>query len=283
MILSGHAGLREASVGLEVSERGPSSTPADRDLLLNVTVAIGGYQAADQVWIVDADFDRFLAELAELERTRRGRAALEAASPEDFRLSIDAVDAAGHIADVDPRLAQRQEEPTFASPGDAVVDEHLHGAPHEHPAGDGQGFPKARSKHASDVLRDGLTHAHQHDHGDAKSYPPRSQLLPSLAQCPLEGLLELGSYGLLDLTGRARPRQPDDDPDRPGAVAGALDQVIDEVRFESPFAKWRRIPVVEDPLDGREPNLEELFAVRDRESQLPIGGRSGRRTVRDRE
>lgn len=38
------------------------------------------------------------AGLAELDRTRRGRAALEAASPEDFRLSIEAVDAAGHIA-----------------------------------------------------------------------------------------------------------------------------------------------------------------------------------------
>jgi hypothetical protein len=98
MILRGHAGLREASVELEVSELGPSSTPADRDLLLNVTVAIGGYRAADQVWIVDAGFDRFLTELSELERTRRGRAALEAASPEDFRLSIEVVDAAGHIA-----------------------------------------------------------------------------------------------------------------------------------------------------------------------------------------
>src|SRR5512141_2910023 len=52
MILAGQAGTRRASVELDVAELGPPGTPGDDDLLLNVTVAVGGYQAADQVWIL---------------------------------------------------------------------------------------------------------------------------------------------------------------------------------------------------------------------------------------
>jgi len=98
MIIVGHAGGRTASVELDVSELGPPGTPADEDLLLNVTVTVGGYAAADQVWILKDQFDGFLDDLSELERARRGRAELEAASRDEFVMTIRSTDAAGHLA-----------------------------------------------------------------------------------------------------------------------------------------------------------------------------------------
>lgn len=98
MIIVGHAGGRTASVSFDFSELGPPDTPADEDLLLNVTVTVGGYAATDQVWILKEQFDDFLEDLSELERERRGRAELEAASRDEFVMTIRSTDAAGHLA-----------------------------------------------------------------------------------------------------------------------------------------------------------------------------------------
>jgi hypothetical protein len=48
----------EISLGLE-------RAPTEEDLLLNVTVAVKGYSAADQSWVVSKDWRSFLAELNE--------------------------------------------------------------------------------------------------------------------------------------------------------------------------------------------------------------------------
>lgn len=49
------------------------------------------------VFFFDSDYSGFLEQLRELERTRRGKARIEAMSPEEFWLEILAVDRLGHI------------------------------------------------------------------------------------------------------------------------------------------------------------------------------------------
>ncbi|MBI3202443.1 MAG: hypothetical protein HYZ29_12955 [Myxococcales bacterium] len=97
MLLTG-AGTRAASLELEVAELGPPGTPADEDVLLNVTVSVGGYAAADQVWVPGNAFAAFLDELADLERLRRGEARLTGVFSEEFELTFFATDPAGHMA-----------------------------------------------------------------------------------------------------------------------------------------------------------------------------------------
>jgi hypothetical protein len=83
---------------LERSEVGPPGTPADEDILINVTVEVRGFAAADQSWIMGTDWRGFLAELRALETRRAGFATLVAASPEDLRLEFFSTDRAGHMA-----------------------------------------------------------------------------------------------------------------------------------------------------------------------------------------
>lgn len=85
-------------LAIERSSFGEPGTPADRDLLLNVSVKVHGYSAADQAWIAAQDWRGFLAELRGLEKVRRGHATLRAASPRDLNLVIKAIDHAGHMA-----------------------------------------------------------------------------------------------------------------------------------------------------------------------------------------
>lgn len=85
-------------LAIERSSFGEPGTPADEDLLLNVTVEVGSYSAADQAWVVVGDWRRFLAELRQLERLRQGQATLEGASPRDLKLVFRAIDRAGHMA-----------------------------------------------------------------------------------------------------------------------------------------------------------------------------------------
>lgn len=94
MRLDGEEGFLE----LERSELGESGAPPDEDVLLNVTVQASSYSAADQSWIVGRDWDHFLSELQSLDDLRQGRAVLEGASPEDFRLEFYSTDSAGHMA-----------------------------------------------------------------------------------------------------------------------------------------------------------------------------------------
>ncbi len=83
---------------VERSGFGEPGTPAGEDLLLNVTVAVGGYSAADQVWVVADDWRAFITELQTLEKTRQGRASLRGASPRDLELTLKTTDLAGHTA-----------------------------------------------------------------------------------------------------------------------------------------------------------------------------------------
>jgi hypothetical protein len=71
--------------------------PYDPDLLLNVTIIVGGFSAADQSWIVVNDWHAFLSQLRQLEKLRRGSATLESASPRDLKLSFNATDLLGHM------------------------------------------------------------------------------------------------------------------------------------------------------------------------------------------
>lgn len=89
---------QDGSLVLERSELGPPGMPADRDILLNVTLDAAGFVAADQSWIVESDRNRFLAEFRSLEARRQGRATLESAAPEDLRLGFFSTDSTGHMA-----------------------------------------------------------------------------------------------------------------------------------------------------------------------------------------
>jgi hypothetical protein len=83
---------------LERSEIGPPGSPGEDDFVLNVTVHVRGYSAADQSWIMGREWERFLGELTALERTRRGRVAVGGASPDDFRIEVFSTDSLGHMA-----------------------------------------------------------------------------------------------------------------------------------------------------------------------------------------
>ena len=95
MILRGSS---DQQLTLDVSEPGPRGTPSDDDLLLDVSVSVGGYAAADQAWVVGSDWRRFMQQLQQLERTRTGHAVLLGASPGDLDIKFAVVDAAGHMS-----------------------------------------------------------------------------------------------------------------------------------------------------------------------------------------
>src|SRR5262245_10600084 len=92
--------IQEQGAFLEVerSEFGPPDTPGEDDILLNVSIAVSGYSAADQSWVVESDLARFLAELRALEQKRQGSALLVSSSPDDLRLQFYSTDSAGHMA-----------------------------------------------------------------------------------------------------------------------------------------------------------------------------------------
>ncbi len=94
MKIQGDSGFLE----LEQSEVGASHDPPDHDLLLNVTVKVSSYSAADQCWIATNDVERFLLELRQLESRRHGQAVLLGASPDDLRLEFYSTDSLGHMA-----------------------------------------------------------------------------------------------------------------------------------------------------------------------------------------
>jgi hypothetical protein len=56
---------------LNRSELVPPGTPDDRDVLLNISVGVSGYSAADQAWVPERDLDRFVEELRHLTRGDR--------------------------------------------------------------------------------------------------------------------------------------------------------------------------------------------------------------------
>jgi hypothetical protein len=102
MRLIGDAGFLE----FERSEVGDGTDP---DLLLNVTVKVGNYSAADQCWIAADDLDGFCSELQRLESLRQGRAVLIGASPDDLQLDFHSTDSVGHMG-VKGHLGWRRSE-----------------------------------------------------------------------------------------------------------------------------------------------------------------------------
>jgi hypothetical protein len=87
-----------AVLELDRSEVGAPHSPTDEDVLLNITVQVSSYSAADQCWIAANDLERFLADLRRLEARRQGEAVLVGASPDDFRLEFCSTDSVGHMA-----------------------------------------------------------------------------------------------------------------------------------------------------------------------------------------
>lgn len=83
---------------IERAEFGAPGTPADEDLLLNVSVVVGGYSAVDQAWVTANDWRGFMHELRDLEKARQGQAVLMGASPQDLQLTFKATDRSGHMA-----------------------------------------------------------------------------------------------------------------------------------------------------------------------------------------
>ena len=83
---------------VERAELGPPDTPSEDDVLLNVSVGVSGYSAADQSWVVGSDLKHFLTELRALEQKRQGSALLVSPSPDDLRLQFYSTDSAGHMA-----------------------------------------------------------------------------------------------------------------------------------------------------------------------------------------
>jgi len=71
---------------------------AHEDLLLNITIRVYGYSAADQGWVTNDDWRTFMSDLHELERQRQGTATLAGVSHPDFSLVFKSTDKAGHMA-----------------------------------------------------------------------------------------------------------------------------------------------------------------------------------------
>lgn len=82
---------------IERSTFGELGLTDEEDVLLNVTVEVGGYRAADQVWIPSTDWRAYLSELREIERLRRGQASLAGAGSPYLKITIKSTDHAGHM------------------------------------------------------------------------------------------------------------------------------------------------------------------------------------------
>lgn len=76
----------------------PSGTPADADILLSIAVAVSGFAAEDQAWVLGSAWAGFVSDLRRLERERQGRARVDGMSPDEFVLEIFSTDRAGHMA-----------------------------------------------------------------------------------------------------------------------------------------------------------------------------------------
>src|SRR5687767_14406625 len=87
---------QESSVLLRLEEVGSDDYPSRR-LAVEATFGAHFRGRYDQVWVERSMFDRFLVDLAALERTRRGDASLEGMSPGDFFLHLRTIDSIGHV------------------------------------------------------------------------------------------------------------------------------------------------------------------------------------------
>ncbi len=76
------------------------STPDDPsgDLLVLATVETSGFRGAIDCWIQREAWESFATDLARLEETRQGRAAVAAISPGELEIEVRSTDRAGHVA-----------------------------------------------------------------------------------------------------------------------------------------------------------------------------------------
>lgn len=72
---------------------------ADRYPSLNLIVEIkdGAFSGSVITWLAMSDFNRFLSQLKQCERTRQGQAILVSMSPDEFKLQIQNFDRSGHF------------------------------------------------------------------------------------------------------------------------------------------------------------------------------------------
>ena len=99
--------IRDETSSVEITRRevGQTGTPAAGDLGVDVAVTAGATVAGGPfsgrnhtVWIGREAWHGFVEDLRELERTRRGDAAVLAMSPAEFQLTLFVTDRAGHLA-----------------------------------------------------------------------------------------------------------------------------------------------------------------------------------------
>ncbi len=82
-----------------------SAEPGGGDLLLLVDVRDGTFTGTGDVWVLGEAMAAFLAQVRTLYERMDGRASIESISPGEFALSIERIDAAGHLG-VRGRLAR---------------------------------------------------------------------------------------------------------------------------------------------------------------------------------
>jgi hypothetical protein len=90
----------------------------DTDRLLLVAVQFHAFAGATDTWVPGEAWSAFVRELDELERTRQGKASLEAISPDELLLVFRSLDRAGHMAVegfVGVRSGSHQMKLTFSS------------------------------------------------------------------------------------------------------------------------------------------------------------------------
>ena len=98
MQLKGYLGSRRATLVLETLEVVSDELPTPGDLLIEVSVSVGSFNAQESVWVDQRVHDTFVRDLESLEATRQGGAELNGMSPGEFTLSVYATDTVGHPA-----------------------------------------------------------------------------------------------------------------------------------------------------------------------------------------
>jgi len=87
----------ELEIVAEIGRSAPASYYGN-DRSLSVRLVFSGFTASTKAWIDEKTWSAFLNELADLERSRRGKASLAAMSPEELQLTFRSIDRGGHLA-----------------------------------------------------------------------------------------------------------------------------------------------------------------------------------------
>lgn len=95
----------DSRLTIEVQDRG--TTPNDEgDLKLSVSLLAHDFSGATSTWVSGDALRTFIQELAGLESSRKGAAALESMSPGELAIRLSAITNRGHLA-VTGRVARR--------------------------------------------------------------------------------------------------------------------------------------------------------------------------------